>query len=207
MVEFVARAPARPDAILQKRGIARVGAILDAAESILGEQGYEAATLKAIAERAAIPIASVYHYFADRHQVDIAILQRHLAALDAAVKQELDDRSIGSVDDAVNAVIDSMISYFRQEPSCIELWYSHQRDSALISLVEAYDAETADLVWKLALERGFLAEDTPRLVMQLAFEAGGHLFDVAFRRSPRGDDVTIDEARRMIAAYLKTYRP
>ncbi|KOG91865.1 TetR family transcriptional regulator, partial [Streptomyces varsoviensis] len=34
-------------------------AIVDAAEALLGERGYEAATLKAIGERAGIPIASV----------------------------------------------------------------------------------------------------------------------------------------------------
>ncbi|MEV0033527.1 hypothetical protein [Nocardia sp. NPDC050793] len=43
------------------------------------------------------------------------------------------------------------------------------------------------------------------IVVQLAFEAGDRLLDVAFRRSPTGDDVTIDEARRLVAAYLETY--
>ena len=74
--------PARP-APVQRRGIERVQAILDAAESLLEEQGYESATLKAISERAGIPIASVYHYFADRHQVDAELVQRHLSELDA----------------------------------------------------------------------------------------------------------------------------
>ena len=41
--------------------------------------------------------------------------------------------------------------------------------------------------------------------MQLAFEAGNRLFDVGFRLSPAGDDTTIDEARRLITAYLATY--
>jgi hypothetical protein len=48
----------------------RAQAILEAAEALLGEQGYEAATLKAIGEQAGIPTASVYHYFSDRHRVD-----------------------------------------------------------------------------------------------------------------------------------------
>lgn len=205
MVEFVAQAPARPDAVLQKRGIERVNAILDAGEAILAEQGYEAATLKAISERSGIPLASVYHYFADRHQVDHAILQRHLAALDEAVKTSLAESSLESLGDAINTVIDPMMSYFRREPSCVELWYSQQRDVSLIELVATYDAETAEYLWTLAIDRGYLPKGTPLLIMQLAFEAGGRLFDVAFRRSPKGDDVVIDEARRMIIAYLSTY--
>jgi hypothetical protein len=34
---------------------------------------------------------------------------------------------------------------------------------------------------------------------------GDRLFDVAFQRSPTGDDAAIDEARRLITAYLGTY--
>jgi GPH family glycoside/pentoside/hexuronide:cation symporter len=37
--------------------------------------------------------------------------------------------------------------------------------------------------------------------------AGNRLFDVAFRVSPTGDDKTIDEARRLLTAYLETYQP
>ncbi|MYW21525.1 TetR/AcrR family transcriptional regulator, partial [Streptomyces sp. SID2955] len=39
----------------------------------------------------------------------------------------------------------------------------------------------------------------------LAFETGTRLFEIAFRRSPAGDDATIDEARRLVTAYLETY--
>jgi hypothetical protein len=42
-------------------------------------------------------------------------------------------------------------------------------------------------------------------VTRLAFEVGDRLFDVAFQCSPTGDDTTIDEGRRMLAAYLATY--
>jgi hypothetical protein len=43
--------------------------------------------------------------------------------------------------------------------------------------------------------------------VQLAYEACDRLFDVAFWRSPEGDDATIDEARRLVTAYLETYAP
>lgn len=207
MVEFVAQAPARPDAVLQKRGIERVQAILDAGVAILSEQGYEAATLKAIGERAGIPIASVYHYFADRHQVDIAILQRHLAALDAKVNAALADESIDTLAGAIDAVIDPMLTYFRREPSCIELWFTGQRDQSLTDMVQAYDEATADLLWQFAIDRGLIRRGTPKLVIQLAFEAGSRVFDVAFRKSPKGDNATISEAKVMIGAYLGKYAP
>jgi AcrR family transcriptional regulator len=203
MIEF--QAPARPEAVLQKRGVERVQAILDAGEAILATDGYEAATLKAIGERAGIPLASIYHYFADRHQVDLAILQRHLHALDDHVRSALDTQAIATMADAIDSVIEPMLAYFRAHPSCIELWFSHQRDATLTDLVKRYDDETARYLWELAQERRFLRGDTPLLVMELAFEAGSQLFDSAFRRLPTGDDAVIDEARRMVGAYLDTY--
>jgi AcrR family transcriptional regulator len=207
VIEFSAQAPARPDAVLQKRGVERVHAILDAGEAILAGHGYEAATLKAIGDRAGIPIASVYHYFADRHQVDLAILQRHLQALDEVVRASVDSRTIATMADAVDAVIDPMLTHFRAHPSCVELWFAHQRDQSLTDLVQRYDDETAQMLWEIAIDREFLRKDTPLLVMQLAFETGSRLFDAAFRRSPVGDDTTIAETRRMIVSYLGTHAP
>jgi len=48
-------------------------------------------------------------------------------------------------------------------------------------------------------------EHTPQFVTRLAFEVGERPFGVAFQRSPTGDDTTIDEGRRMLAAYLATF--
>jgi len=73
------QASARP-AVVQRRGVERVHAILDAAETLLAEQGCAAATLKAIGEQAGIPTASLYHYFADRSQVDAELVRRQVRA-------------------------------------------------------------------------------------------------------------------------------
>jgi hypothetical protein len=48
-------------------------------------------------------------------------------------------------------------------------------------------------------------ENTPQFVTRLAFEVRQRLFGVAFQRSPTSGDATIDEGRRMLAAYLATY--
>lgn len=158
--------------------------------------------------QAGIPTASVYHYFSDRYQVDAEIIQRHIRALDQHIRAALDGiEQLGTLRDAVNAVIDPMLTYFRKHPSCVELWFSG-RGEALNDPVQAFDESTAEHVWRLAIERGLLRDDTPLLVMQLAFEAGGRLFDVAFQRTPAiGDDATVDEARRFVTAYLETYAP
>jgi AcrR family transcriptional regulator len=203
----VPQAPARPHAVLQRRGVERVQAILDAAEQLLETDGYEAATLKAIGQRAGIPTASVYHYFADRFQVDAELISRHIGHLDQRIDTGLHGDPPASLRAAVDAVIDPMVAYFRAHPSCAELWFG-RRNATLDELVRAFDESLAERLWRLAVDAELLRAETPLLVMQLAFEAGSRLFDVAFRRTPTlGDDVVLDEARRLVTAYLQLYAP
>ncbi|MCP2319259.1 transcriptional regulator, TetR family [Nocardia amikacinitolerans] len=197
------RTSARP-APVQRRGIERVHAILDAAETLLGEQGYEAATLKAIGERAGIPIASVYHYFADRHQVDAELVRRHVSALDERLTAALDHAEARTLREACDSVVDMLLAYYREHPSFVELWY-RGRNSTLSVMAREFDVSQAEQLWRYLLERDLIRADTPRFVLELAYEAGDRLFDVAFRRSPSGDAATIDEARRLVTAYLETY--
>ncbi|MFE5583556.1 TetR/AcrR family transcriptional regulator [Kitasatospora sp. NPDC056531] len=183
--------------------MARVKAILDAAEEILVEGGYEAATLKAIGERAGIPTPSVYHYFSDRYQVDAAIIRRHVDAL----KDELDHidaEDLRSIPDVVAIAFDPMVEYFRAHPSCVELWFSG-RNEALTALFQEFDDHVSEHLWRLVVTRGLLRADTPLLVMRLAFEASGRLFDVAFKRDRNGDEATMTELKRLVSAYLETY--
>ncbi|WP_063759035.1 TetR/AcrR family transcriptional regulator [Streptomyces globisporus] len=179
-------------------------AILDAAEALLVEQGYEGATLKAVSERGGIPITSVYHYFSDRHQVDAALLQRHIDELDAIIAALLDDPGPLTLREAVDAVVDALLNYFRAHRGCAEVWFAG-RSERIDELVQAFDREQGERMRTFLVEHRLLLADTPPLVLQLAFEAGNRLFDVAFRTVPTGDDVTIDEARRFITAYLETY--
>ncbi|GAB2738724.1 TetR/AcrR family transcriptional regulator [Salinifilum aidingensis] len=202
----VHQAPARPGAVLQRRGVVRVQAILNAAEEILAEEGYEAATLKAISERTGIPIASVYHYFADRHQVDAELISRHVEVLTERMNAVDGIEGLRSLDEAAAVVLDPLVEYFRAHPSCTELWFSG-RGEAVASIVAQFDESTAEFLWRLAIERGLLVESAPLLVMRVAFEAGGALFDMAFKQDPKGDDAIVAEAKRLVTAYLQTYAP
>src|SRR3954454_24478016 len=148
---------------VQRRRVERVNAILDAAEELLGEQGYEAATLKAIGERAGIPTASVYHYFADRHEVDIELMQRHRRELDERVAASLDKPKPRSLRKAVDAIIDPLLAYYREHPSVVELWFTGRRNAALGEVAHDWDETQAHQVWQLLVERQLLRADTPEV--------------------------------------------
>lgn len=190
---------------VQRRGAERVKALLIAAEELLAEQGYEGATLKAIGKRAGIPTASVYHYFADRFQIEAELMARHTRALDEQIILALDTLPPCTLREAVDAVIDVVVGYFRAYPSIVQLWFPGRGVSFEVPADDSGGTRTAHIL-RILIDRGLVRPDTPLLAVHLAYEAGDRIFEVAFRM-PAGDDATIDEARRMVTAYLATYSP
>ena len=66
----------RPEVKPNRRGARSRELVLDAAERVMAERGYEAATLAAIVEEAGIPMSSVYHYFGSKDGILLAVMER-----------------------------------------------------------------------------------------------------------------------------------
>ncbi|WP_198163975.1 TetR/AcrR family transcriptional regulator [Nocardia violaceofusca] len=128
--------------------------ILDVADVLFGEKGYEATTLKAVSERSGIPIASIYHYFEDRNQLEIALLQRHSTQLEERLGTVWSGRSAPrSLRKAVDVMIDGYLSHFRGHPGCfVELWFCG-RNPAISDMALAFDRKQAEQLRGLALSK------------------------------------------------------
>ncbi|MEU0405207.1 hypothetical protein ABZ318_34340 [Streptomyces sp. NPDC006197] len=46
-----------------------------------------------------------------------------------------------------------------------------------------------------------------QILAEEGYAASGRVFGIAFENSRTGDEATIDEARRLMTAYLETYAP
>jgi AcrR family transcriptional regulator len=68
--------------------------VLDAAQSLMAEHGYEAATVAALVERAGIPASSIYHYFSSKEGVLLAVMERGAERFFAELP--IPDRRVGS---------------------------------------------------------------------------------------------------------------
>ncbi|HXO97138.1 MAG TPA: helix-turn-helix domain-containing protein [Chthoniobacterales bacterium] len=66
---------------IQERGERRVAGLLEAAAAIFSEVGYEAATMRDIAERAGASIGSLYQFFPNKEVVAQAIKTRYCQEL------------------------------------------------------------------------------------------------------------------------------
>jgi AcrR family transcriptional regulator len=59
-----------------RRGVKSRELVLDAAERVMAEHGFEAATLARVVEEAGIPMSSVYHYFGSKDGILLAVMER-----------------------------------------------------------------------------------------------------------------------------------
>jgi AcrR family transcriptional regulator len=59
-----------------RRGLRSRELVLDAAERVMAEQGFEAATLARVVEEAGIPMSSVYHYYGSKDGILLAVMER-----------------------------------------------------------------------------------------------------------------------------------
>ena len=76
-------AAAVPKVPRQERGERRVAKLLEAAEAVIAESGYEAATMSAIAERAGAAIGSLYQFFPSKACITQAIRIEYAKRFDA----------------------------------------------------------------------------------------------------------------------------
>ncbi|GAA1482156.1 hypothetical protein GCM10009624_25960 [Gordonia sinesedis] len=196
--------PAARSAAVQQRSRKRRDAILDAAEALMIEDRYEGATLKAISERTGIPIASVYHYFADRTQVDAEVAQRHAEGLATGVSAALVAAEGDDLVRTLDRVVQAYVDYYRSHPGFLELWLA-RRTAVLSATAEGFDVAQSESLRRALIERGLIAGNTPPLVARMGYEAGSRLLDMAFRVDRHGDPEMIAETSKLLAAYLGTY--
>ena len=101
------------------RGTRSREVVLDAAERLMAEQGYDAATVAAIVEQAGIPPSSIYHYFGSKEGVLLAVMERGAQRFFA----ELPDvgRRLGSQIEHLRAVLGAATATLERHPDFLRI--------------------------------------------------------------------------------------
>src|SRR4029079_7251189 len=106
MASFPARVD--HDVTPNRRGTRSREAVLDAAERLIAEHGYEGATVSARVREAGIPASSIYHYFGSKEGVLLAVMER--GAERFFDELPVADRRVGSQRDHLRALLDAVTS-------------------------------------------------------------------------------------------------
>ncbi|HEY8982285.1 MAG TPA: TetR/AcrR family transcriptional regulator [Streptomyces sp.] len=186
---------------VQRRSAERLTRILDACADLLDEVGYDDLSTRAVAQRAGVPIGSVYRFFGNKRQMADALAQRNLEKYSTRVTERLKQSRPGDWRAAMDAVLDEYLEMTRTAPGFSLVDFGNQIPVG--SRHAEPNTRVADRLTELLsdyLHR--TPDDTLRRTFLIAVETADTLVHLAFRLSPEGDEKVIEETRELLRAYL-----
>lgn len=189
----------------QSRSRARVERILDAAAEQVVEGGVDTLSTRAIAEGAGVPVASLYQYFADKDDILLALVERDIEAMDEEATRAIGALPCLSIATIVEATMGAFLSVYRQRPAFIMIWLRGRTNPTIKEYCRDHNRRIADELFKTADDLGLFGPHADPCYAELAVEIGDRLFQVAFEDDLRGDPMVLEEAVKVVTAYLQLY--
>lgn len=186
---------------VQRRSAERLARILDACAALLDEVGYDALTTRGVAERAGVPIGSVYRFFGNKRQMADALAQRNLRDYAERVTVRLEEAPPESWAAAMDVILDEYLGMKRTAPGFALVDFGNQIPVGTRGAPP--NTRVADRLGGLIaghLDR--TPDDDLRRVVLVAVESADALVQLAFRADPDGDPAIIHETRELLRAYL-----
>lgn len=200
MMRSVPDATSLRRAPVQRRSAERLARILDACAELLDEAGYDDLSTRAVAERAQVPIGSVYRFFGNKRQMADALARRNLERFTDRVAERLRATGERGWRQAMDAVLDTYLDMKRTAPGFSLVDFGNQIP---VGTRAEPNRRVADrLTGLLAAPLGREADDELRRTFLIAVETADALVQLAFRMEPEGDEAVIAELREMLRAYL-----
>ncbi|MEV3996601.1 TetR/AcrR family transcriptional regulator [Streptomyces halstedii] len=202
---------------VQQRSAERLARILDAGAGLLDETGYEQLSTRAVADRAGVPIGSVYRFFPNKRALVDALAERNLDLYAERIAGRLDAVPEREWRAAIDAVLDEYLAMKRTVPgfTLVDFGPPAPAEGAPDANLRVAGRLAALLAGHLgpALKEGggdggegrdTGDEPDPRLLRTLlvCVEAADALLQLAFRTEPSGDAALIAETRALLQAYL-----
>ena len=102
-----------------RRGARSREAVLDAAERLIAEHGFEAATVGALVKAAGIPASSIYHYFGSKDGVLLAVMERGAQRYFAEL--QLPERRLSSPREHLRALLEAATATLERHPDFLRI--------------------------------------------------------------------------------------
>jgi AcrR family transcriptional regulator len=179
----------------QDRSRARVDAIIAALVELVGERVPSELTTSDVAERAGVPIGSLYEYFEDLPAIVDAAVARMLDRHDELLLDR-DAPPPATAHEFVDVLFDAYLVLYAEQPGFVTLRNStlfepHHRQW-LTARVEGF----LDQAGAAAAARGLVGGDHgPDARLGLIIATGDAMLQRVFRDDPAGDPVLVAESR------------
>lgn len=190
----------------QARARERVERILATASEMIAETGSDAMRMTELAERAGVPIGSLYQYFPDKPAIlrtlALAVMERVREGLETGLK-DIADREDALA--RIDALLKNYYELFCNEPVTRDIWSGTQSDKALQALDIEDSRENAGLFFD-ALKHLVPKRDHARLEAAsfLLMQLSGAAVRLAIAVERKQGDRLIAEYRGMMRRELES---
>jgi AcrR family transcriptional regulator len=193
----------------QMRSQERVDSILNAAEELFIEVGYEQTTTRAIATRAKVPVGSLYQFFPDKEAILKALATRYFQReYELFAQLHTQQAETLPVDVYVDKVIDAFAHFMNSHPGYRAV-YEQLLNLMTYPAIAAIDDYEYRIVDELA---AFFARLNPELdpekcqaIALVVVKVVGDLLWLATSQHPEMRQQLLIETKILMLGYLKNY--
>lgn len=191
----------------QERSRDRVERILDATSALLDGTPVDKITTAAIAEKAEIPIGSVYQYFPNKLAVLAELTRQVMEQVDLKTASLIaEDFGVLPWDQAIDRAIDATMEGYAAQPGYLQLLLSIRPTPEFRAITdESNERVAAMLAFHPALQ-AVIPVDRIQLVTRAAIQAANSLQDWALSEDdPELRNRIIIEMKTLLKGYLSVY--
>ena len=207
-VEMIAMQRSTPVRKPRASSQARIAVILAVARELLAEQGVSSLSIYSVAERAAIPPSSVYHFFASVPALLEALTADIHAAFRACLQAPVEHAELGTWRDLSRVVEQRMLAIYAADAAARQLILAQHGLAEVTQADRQHDIELGRLMQGL-FERHFelppLPEDID--VFALAMALGDRVYARSVQLHEHITPRLAEEGMRVFDAYLGLYLP
>jgi AcrR family transcriptional regulator len=181
-------------------------AILDACAVLLDDYDYDELTTSKIAERAGVPIGSLYQYFPDKRAVVQALTLRNLETFSEEVERIFDGDGVPTEwRQAIDQVVAGFLRMLKEVPGFGRIRFGDVVDTHLLDPDEDNNAVLAEKLAELFAEN-YKVPHSPelRLAFRIVTEAADALIKLALRL-PEQRDIVLITMTSMIRGILEEH--
>jgi AcrR family transcriptional regulator len=189
---------------VQARSRKKIDAILDATADLLQRYGIDAVTTLAIAEKAGVPPATVYHYFENRLAIFAALARRIIDAVDTNLLPILAEKLAAPVPE-FRAILQGLFDAYSQAPGYVPVLTAMRAEPALQALVRESNQRSADFLATVLQRRTQLSPERAARVAWIISESCEIVLEQALISNAPEADALLDEQSTMVEVLFLYY--
>jgi AcrR family transcriptional regulator len=190
---------------VQQRGQRRIETILDAADCLFAEVGYDQATTNAIADRAQTSIGSLYQFFKNREAILQALAQRYHLRLRVIHESVMNaaETALLPLTVVYDRIIRALADFHRQNPGFRPLFFGSPTSAGLAEAASLLHEECISRVENMLSTRfPNLPAERRKLLATINVETLKALLPLSEQGSEEDRERVLREIKELLMGYM-----